>query len=70
MADNSLSRGFNTIQGQYQSSPVKPDYQTGDVKMNFFSNLKDVLGESLWATYQKTNTMTGGALESAIDDSY
>ena len=70
MADNSLSRGFNTIQGQHQSNPVEPDYQTGDVKMNFFSNLKDVLGDTLWETYQKTNTITGGALSKAVEDSY
>ena len=73
MANNLLSRqipAINTMQSQNQNIPDEPDYQHGDVKMNFFSNRKDVLGESLWATYQKTNTMTGGALERAIDDSY
>ena len=70
MANNSLQRGFDDIQGQHQSQPVEPDYQSGDVKMNFFTNLKDVLGDSLWETYQRTNTITGGALNRAIEDSY
>ena len=70
MANDSLSRGFHAIQGQHKINPAAPDYQAGDLKLNFFSNLKDVLGDTLWETYQKTNTVTGGALEKAIEDSY
>lgn len=70
MANDSLSRGFENIQGEHKVEPVEPDYQAGDVKMNFFSNLKDVLGDTLWETYQKTNTITGGALNKALEESY
>ena len=73
MANNLLSRNIpaiNTMQSQNQNIPDQPDYQSGDVKMNFFSNLQNVLGESLWETYQKTNTITGGALNRALEDSY
>ena len=70
MANNSLQRGFDDIQGQHKTMPAEPDYQSGDLKLNFFSNLKDVLGDSLWETYQRTNTITGGALSRAVEDSY
>lgn len=70
MANNSLQRGFDDIQGQNQSIPETPTFQSGDAKLNFFTNFKDVLGDSLWETYQRTNTITGGALERAIDQSY
>ena len=70
MANNSLSRGFDTIQTNNMTAPIEPDYRVGDVKLNFFSNLKNVLGDTLWETYQKTNTVTGGALNKAIEDSY
>ena len=48
MANNLLSRqipAINTMQSQNQNIPDEPDYQHGDVKMNFFSNLKDVLSK-------------------------
>jgi len=70
MANNSLQRGFDDIQSQNQSQPVETGYQAGDVKINFFTNLKDILGDTLWETYQKTNTITGGALNRAVEDSY
>jgi len=70
MANDSLSRGLDNIQSQHRTTPIQPDYKAGDVKLNFFSNLKNVLGDTLWETYQKTNTITGGALEKAIEDSY
>jgi len=70
MANNSLSRGIDSIQQQYATMPIEADYKAGDYELNFFSNLKDVLGETLWSTYERTNTLTGGALEKAVQDSY
>ena len=58
------------VQQENIITPKSPDYKVGDYEVNFFSNLKDVLGETLWSTYEKTNTITGGALERAVQDSY
>ena len=61
MANDTLSR---------IAAPIEKKYELGDYKVDFFSNLKDVLGDTLWDTYQKTNTITGGALTEAVKDSY
>ena len=42
----------------------------GNYKVDVSSNLRDVLGETLWDTYEKTNTLTGGALDQVVQDSY
>ena len=42
----------------------------GDYQIDISSNLKEVLGETLWDTYEKTNTLSGGALDRVMQDSY
>ena len=73
MPSNELLRKMPEIERIRQENatiPKAPDYTVGNYNVNFFSNLKDVLGETLWSTYEKTNTITGGALDKAVQDSY
>ena len=44
--------------------------KVGDYQIDFSSNLRNVLGETLWDTYEKTNTLSGGALDRVMQDSY
>ena len=53
-----------------ENSTVEPIRKIGNYNVEFNTNLKEVLGETLWSTYQKTNEITGGALEQALEDSY
>ena len=53
-----------------ENKTVDPVRKIGNYNVEFNTNLKEVLGETLWSTYQKTNEITGGALEQALEDSY
>jgi hypothetical protein len=73
MGNSELLRMFpemQKVQDENIATSKAPDYKVGEYDVNFFSNLKDVLGETLWNTYERTNTLTGGALEKAVYDSY
>ena len=71
--DNNLTRKMPElarVQSENVIVPEAPDYEIGDYDVNFYTNLKNVLGETLWGAYEKTNTITGGALDKAVQDSY
>ena len=71
--NNLLSRqipAVQNIQRENVTIPEAPDYQVGDYDVNFYTNLRNVLGETLWGAYEKTNTITGGALDKAVNDAY
>lgn len=53
-----------------ENRTVEPVRKIGNYNVEFNTNLKDVLGETLWSTYQKTNEITGGVLGQALEDSY
>jgi hypothetical protein len=70
---NNLSRRIPEIedmQREHQYITPEPMVQSKGYNMNFYTNLKDVLGETLWATYQKTNDITGGELGRAMENAY